>query len=179
MNIENVDIEISELHERFKASNLPLRYTLQEADHLLKSKYGVVVVNPLEVSDLKKDPLIHYNHIVKIYHVNDSQILSSIFTSQEQEMIKEMQAIHATVPSDEDSLTGAERLWRKIRQGRLLRIIIESADKQYITGFTLQGMSQQLLQELYILRGLREEECHLGNENYATYLKLLHQRGYI
>lgn len=94
-------------------------------------------------------------------------------------MINEMQAIHATVSSEEDSLTGAERLWRKIRQGRLLRIIMESADKQYITGYTLQGMSQQLQQELYILRGLQEEESHLGNDNYETYLKLLHQRGYI
>ncbi|SFS41787.1 hypothetical protein [Paenibacillus sp. 453mf] len=174
-----MDIQVSELHERFKASNLPSRYTIHEADTRLKTKFGVVVVNPLEKTDLKNDPLIQYDHIVKIYHVNNSQMLSSIFTSQEQEMIKEMQIAHKMDSSDEDSLTGAERLWRKIRQGRLLRIIIESEDRQYISGFTLQGMSQQLQQELYILRGVHKAECHLGNDNYEAYLKLLHQRDYI
>ncbi|MCM3783441.1 hypothetical protein M3231_10685 [Neobacillus mesonae] len=171
--------EMKDLHERFKSSELPLKYTIQEAESLLKRKYGVVIVNPLEVSDLKNDPLIQYKHIVKIYHVNDAQILSSLFNPAELEMINEMQAAQASNPSSEDSLPAEERLWRKIRQGRLLRIVLESEDKQHVSGFTLQGISQQLYQDLCILNGIREEDSTLGNENYETYLTLLYQGEYI
>ncbi|PGQ45007.1 hypothetical protein, partial [Bacillus thuringiensis] len=53
---------------------------------------------------------------------------------------------------NDSKITDSEKQ-QLIKEGREIVIIIESIDKRFISNFTIQGNSKQLLNELLVLKG--------------------------
>lgn len=152
---------------------------MEDADNILKAKYNAVEINNEVVGDLKEDPLVNFNNIVKCYGVNDRKILSALFNDNERSMQDEFRQHYANNPVSSSEVTESELLWRDIQEGKLLQIVLESADGEYISSFTLQGMSEKILHELIILKGISPEKGYIGNPAYEFYLDFLYKNGLI
>ncbi len=70
-------------------------------------------------------------------------------------------------------------MWLDVQVGRRINIILTSEDNQYISGFTLQGGSEKLFNELCIFEEIDKRKCQLGNEEFHEYLKRLVKADYI
>ena len=70
-------------------------------------------------------------------------------------------------------------MWKDVQEGGRINIILESEDNQYISDFTLQGMSEKIWNELIIFQGITVSDCTLGNEKFHDYLKALLKAEYI
>jgi hypothetical protein len=70
-------------------------------------------------------------------------------------------------------------MWFDVQTGRRINVILTSEDNQYINGFTLQGETEKLFNELCIFEGIDKSECQLGNEEFHEYLKRLIKAEYI
>ncbi|WP_433945042.1 hypothetical protein [Paenibacillus sp. SN-8-1] len=168
-----------ELDKLFKKSKLPFRYSLEEADTILRDKYNVIEIDNEVIDDLKKDPLVNFDNIVRCYGINDSKVLSTLFNEDERSMHAECRQYYAKEPISNSEITESELLWRDIQEGGLLQIVLESADGKYISSFTLQGLSEKVLHELVILKGVPPEKGYIGNPSYEFYLDVLHNNDLI
>ncbi|MFE6799247.1 hypothetical protein [Paenibacillus chitinolyticus] len=168
-------MQIEELDKLFKQSKLPFRYSVKDAEKILRDKYNTTEIDKEIVNDLKKDPLVNYENIIKCYRVNDSKILSALFNDNERSMHAETRQLNANQPISDSEITESQLLWRDIQEGKFLRLVLESADREYITSFTLQGLSEKMLDELIILKGIPPEKGYIGNPSYEFYLNVLHK----
>ncbi|USB33504.1 hypothetical protein [Paenibacillus sp. YPG26] len=172
-------MRINELDMLFKKSTLPFRYSVEEADRRLRDKYNVIEIDKEVVADLMKDPLVNYDHITKCYRVNDSNVLSTLFNDSDRSMHAELRQLNADKSISKSGITESELFWRDIQEGRLLQLVLESADGEHVSSFTLQGISEKLLHELIILKGIPPEKGYIGNKSYEAYLGVLHKNGLI
>ncbi|SEG57767.1 hypothetical protein [Paenibacillus sp. UNC499MF] len=170
---------MEELDRLFKKSKLPFRYLLEDAEKILRDKYNIIEIDKEIVADLKKDPFVNYDNIIKCYGINDSEILSALFNDNERSMHAEMRHCNANEPIPNSEITESQLLWRDIQEGNSLRLVLESADKEYISSFTLQGLSGKMLDELIILKGIPPEQGHIGNPAYEFYLNVLRRNDLI
>ncbi|MFE4573366.1 hypothetical protein [Paenibacillus chitinolyticus] len=164
-----------ELDKLFKKSKLPFRYSVKDAEKILTDRYNTIEIDKEIVNDLKKDPLVNYENIIKCYRVNDSKIHSALFNDNERSMHAETRQLNANQPISDSEITESMLLWRDIQEGKFLRLVLESADREYISSFTLQGLSEKMLDELIILKGIPPEEGYIGNPAYEFYLNVLHK----
>lgn len=161
------------LHQAFMQKNLPYLYTLTEVEDTLRSKFKAIEEDPVYVKDLAKDEHADFEHFYKCYIINDPSILQSIFTLDELD-------IHESMKEDSNSSTNPfQQAWADIQQGRLLRIAIMSSNGENMTSFTQQGISERLLFELLVLKGMNPVNAIPGNPEYERYLEHLHQAGYL
>ncbi|BCG60067.1 hypothetical protein [Paenibacillus sp. URB8-2] len=170
-----------DLDELFKKSGFPCQYTLAEAHQLLKQHYKVLELDKDSFKSLSLDPSVSYNDMVCFYEITDTEVLSSIYNDNEKQMHREFSLMHSSNPviyDNEEELV-SQLLWRDIQEGKKLRIVLESVDKKHISGFTLQGVCENLLQDLIILKGIPEKDCKLGNPQYEYYLESLRNTGRI
>ncbi|MCL9663147.1 hypothetical protein L2089_20905 [Paenibacillus hunanensis] len=163
-----------DLHENFLAKNLPFSYSLKEVEKILKTNFKAVEEDSIYVEDLQKDPYADFEHFYKCYIITDPDILSSIFTTEEIEIHDSMQGKESIPPQDK-----FEQAWTDIQQGRMLRIAIMSKNGENMTSFTQQGLSERLLSELIVLKGIEPTSAKLGNPQYDHYLEQLHLAGYL
>ncbi|MCY9591589.1 hypothetical protein PC41400_03620 [Paenibacillus chitinolyticus] len=164
-----------ELDKLFKKSKLPFRYSVKDAEKILTDRYNTIEIDKEIVNDLKKDPLVNYENIIKCYRVNDSKIHSALFNDNERSMHAETRQRNANEPISNSEITESMLLWRNIQEGKFLQLVLESADREYISSFTLQGLSEKMLDELIILMGIPPEEGYIGNPAYESYLNVLHK----
>ncbi|MGE6230504.1 hypothetical protein [Paenibacillus chitinolyticus] len=141
----------------------------------LGDKYNAIEIDQEIVNDLKKDPLVNYENIIKCYRVNDSNILSALFNDNEWSMHAETRQRNANEPLSNSEITESQLIWRDIQEGKFLQPVLESADREYISSFTLQGLCEKILDELIILMGIPPEEGYIGNPAYEFYLNVLHK----
>ncbi|EGL15233.1 hypothetical protein HMPREF9413_5888 [Paenibacillus sp. HGF7] len=172
-------MRIEELDKLLKKSKLPFRYSLKDAEKILRDKYNTIEIDKEIVDDLKKDPLVNYDNIMKCYRVNDSKILSALFNDNERSMHAEIRQCNANEPISNSEITESELLWRDIQEGKFLQLVLESTDREYISSFTIQGLSEKMLDELIILKGIPPEEGYIGNPAYEFYLNVLHKNDLI
>ncbi|HWO95917.1 MAG TPA: hypothetical protein VNM45_06220 [Bacillus sp. (in: firmicutes)] len=133
--------------EKYKELGIPLRYTLEEIDKILKTKYLAVEVDKKEFADLKEDPYAHYENIRKCYVIQDKKILERLFTDTEKIDLYNM--IQFLKTSSNDIQNENEKMWKDVQEGGRINIILESEDNKYISDFTLQGMNGKIMTELY------------------------------
>ncbi|MBJ6360690.1 hypothetical protein ACFOQM_05140 [Paenibacillus sp. GCM10012307] len=172
-------MRIEELDQLFKKTKLPFRYSLEDAEKILRDKYNAIEIDKEIVGSLKKDPLVEYDNIIKCYRVDDSKILSALFNDNERSMHAEFRQINANEPISNSEVTESELLWRDIQEGKFLQIVLESADREYISSFTLQGLSEKILHELILIKGIPPEEGYIGNPAYEFFLDFLHKNDFI
>ncbi|MDQ1913730.1 hypothetical protein RAC89_25340 [Paenibacillus sp. GD4] len=164
------------LHEKLLNSNKPLKYSIKDIDEFLKTQYKAVEIGIEEVDDLKKDPLANFNNIVKCYEISNAEVLSCSFSPDEVRIQGEIERCNMAYPPPANE---KEAMWQNIQHGKLLRVVLESEDGHILSGFTIQGLCEKLIDQLFIFRGIDKSDCVLGNSIYEGYLKLLHKAGYI
>ncbi|MEK4236840.1 hypothetical protein [Paenibacillus sp. FSL H7-0714] len=173
---------LKQLDNNFKASGLPSNYTLDQAGQLLQENYNAIELSKEDFKSLQKDPDAKYDHIAKCYKIMDTKLLYSIYTQEEKQDLSEMilylnSLVNDNRGSSENS--ESELMWKNIKEGRRINIVLESVDNNSISSFTMQGLSQKILYDLIILKGIPDEYCLLGNPHYEYYLNVLHNAGKI
>ncbi|NOJ69840.1 hypothetical protein [Paenibacillus alvei] len=172
---------INELDHKFKESNLPTSYSISAVQEILMTNYKAVEMEDKTFFDsLKKDHCVNFDQIVKFFVINDVDFLSTLYTEYEKETHIEMSHVNSTyVHPEGSSRTKSEEIWKEIQEGKRIHIVLESADQKTISAFTMQGLCEKILWELIILKGIRPEDCALGNDYYEHYLNVLHSLGKI
>ncbi|MBP1990489.1 hypothetical protein [Paenibacillus eucommiae] len=165
------------LHEKFIQLNLPLIYSLDQVDKILRQKYGAVKCQKDLLGNIKADPNINYDDIAACYMIMDETVLSHLFTEVEKASHKELSENQTSLLPEENEVNAS--LWRKIQQGKLIIIILESKNKENISSFTLQGLNEKLFHELLVLNGIAPQDCVPKNPKYGQYLNSLQQTGYL
>ncbi|KJE28368.1 hypothetical protein LG52_2239 [Geobacillus kaustophilus] len=81
-------------------------------------------------------------------------------------------------PSDEDY--DLQVRYINFSEGRLIAVILESVDKQYVSGFQMQGTRcEKLYHELKVLKGISPTDCVKGNPVLNEYLESLVKARYL
>jgi hypothetical protein len=74
---------IKKLFYKYKELNIPNKFTIQEVDSILKNKYNAVEIDKQQYTELKNDPYINYEKIVKSYKLEDNNVLNNLFNDEE------------------------------------------------------------------------------------------------
>ncbi|SEG80096.1 hypothetical protein [Paenibacillus sp. UNC499MF] len=122
-------MRIEELDKLFKKSKLPFRYSVKDAEKILRDKFNTLEIDIEIVDDLKKDPLVNYENIIKCYRVNDCEILSALFNDNGRSMHAEIRQCNANEPVTNSEITESVLLWRDIQEGKFPQLVLESADR--------------------------------------------------
>jgi aminopeptidase C len=169
-----------EAHQKFKQSNIPSRYNLDQIDTILKSKYHAEEVNvKLFLPHLKNDYAFNQSYLTKCYAIQDPSILKNLFNEEEKlenaEFVKKHGVFHTKI--DHSNL---ENSLQAVDQGRVLYIFFQSEDGKYINQFMSQnGCCDRIFFELIVFRGIDPKDCVLGNQEYKVNLIALVEAGYI
>lgn len=91
--------------------------------------------------------------------------------------VRQRNAIEPT--SSKSEIKASELFWRDIQEGHFLQLVLESEDGEYISSFTLQGLSERMLHQLIIFKGISPEEGYIGNPAYEFILGILHSNDLI
>lgn len=176
------------LFQKYQRLNMPHKFLITEVDTILKKKYKAVEVPVTEFIEFKKDPFVDYSTFVKSYFIQDEEILNSLYSEKEkadidrmQKCIQEMTATGELLlpqPSDEDY--DLQVRYINFAEGRLIAVILESVDKQYVSGFQTQGARcAKLYHELKVFKGISPTDCVEGNPVLNEYLESLVKAGYL
>jgi hypothetical protein len=170
---------IQKLFDKYKEHKIPNKFTLQEVDSIFKKKYNAVEIDKQQYTDLNKDLYINYKKIVKLYKIEDKDVLSNLFSDEEKNNFIEMIKENSNYPihPEEDYNKALEQ--RNLQEGKLLLIFLESENGKYISDFTLLGQCEKLYNELVVFKGIVPDECDIKNENFVHYLEALLKAGYI
>jgi hypothetical protein len=170
---------IKKLFYKYKELNIPNKFTIQEVDSILKNKYNAVEIDKQQYTELKNDPYINYEKIVKSYKLEDNNVLNNLFNDEEKNNFIEIEKENSKYPihPEEDYNKAIEQ--RNLQEGKLLLIFLESEDGKYISTFTLQGQCEKLSIELIVFKGIDPDKCDLQNESFVHYLEALLKAGYI
>ncbi len=166
-NVENYLENFTEkVFEAYKDLKIPNKFTLVEVDKLLKEQYSAIEEN-INLADIDGVR----DNVVKYYKITDIQVLEGIFTSIEKLDLYTIGHINKNEPAN--FKYEIQTMWNDVEERRRLNIILESEDNKYISGFTLQGMSEKNLNLLNVFIGIDSSFCYLGNEMFHEYLKRL------
>ncbi|WP_243895780.1 pyruvate kinase [Paenibacillus sp. F411] len=143
--------DIEKIYQEYLTLNIPHRFTLSNIHKRLTTRYNATQVDVSNFSALRMDPYACYDSAITAYTFRDDNA------------IKELIQLNRDL-----ELSGGD-----------INLIINSTDKTYITGSTLQGISNLLALELEIFWGMDEEEMFLGNKRFEEYLIMLYLTGHI
>ncbi|MFI8684836.1 hypothetical protein [Rossellomorea sp. NPDC077527] len=162
---------VEQMVENYKKKNIPHQFSLNQVDGILKEKY-LAVEESVSDADIDQESRIH---AIKYYVITDENVLQRVFTA-----IEKIDFFELMNSSDQDEKqTTVEKMWTDIQYGQRINVILESMDHTYITGFTLQGMSEKLFHELNVFVGIDPGECTVENECFLHYLRSLVVAGYL
>ncbi|MED1441935.1 hypothetical protein NSQ61_01000 [Aeribacillus sp. FSL K6-1121] len=167
-------MNFKEIHQRFIESGLPYKYSIDEVSNILEKKYQAKKRDQEDFQDLNSDPFVNRQNIVYCYTIDDEEVLNNILSQEEK---KERDYIKKQILNDQK--LSQEEKNQIIKDETAINIIIESDDQKFISNFTIQGSSNQILNEFIIFKGINEEDCVLGNEEYEYFLRALVRGGYI
>jgi hypothetical protein len=170
---------MQELFEKYKELKIPNRFTLKEVENIFKKKYLVIELDKKEFGDLEGDIHVNYEKISKCYSIQNEEVLNSLYSTKEKISVFIMlELLKKEKLSTKDNDNYNADMWREIHEGRRINIILES-ENQYLSNFTIQGMSDKLVNELIVFTGLDSEKCTLENQEFLYYLQALLKAGYI
>ncbi|MEC0205905.1 hypothetical protein P4H39_25165 [Paenibacillus lautus] len=159
------------LHKKFIEQELPLKYTNIEVEEMLVKEYSAKEIPKSTFIDLKNDPQVDFGSIFKCFEIDDKKTLNEKFNEIEKMFHQEYIKGHPSEHFETD--------WSKIQAGKLLRVILISNDSETLSNFTVQGLCNNLVSDLTIMKGISPEECKLDNDYYVKYLQLLQTKGII
>lgn len=170
------------LLEKYEELKIPNKFSLQEVDNLLKKKYMAIELDKMEFEDLKGDVHVQYNKITKCYAIQNEEVLNSLYSAKEKVdhfiMIEFLRKQNFNNDDSNDSDSKRKEMSMEVNQGKRINVILES-ENQYISGFTLQGRSNKLLNELVVFKGIDSDKCNLENQEFLYYVQALLESGYI
>ncbi|TXK77023.1 hypothetical protein [Paenibacillus sp. N3.4] len=170
---------MQELMEKYKELEIPNKFSLQEADNILKKKYLATELDKKEFEDLKGDIHVHYEKISKCYTIQNEEVLNSLYSATEKiSRFIMMEHLKKQAFNNDDMDIKKLEMWREVNQGSRINVILES-ENQYISGFTIQGGSDKLVNELVVFKGIDSEKCVLENQEFLYYLQALLKAGYL
>ncbi|PLS17389.1 hypothetical protein CVD28_12570 [Bacillus sp. M6-12] len=168
-----IELFMKKIFEKYCELKIPNRYTLDEADSTLKEKY-LAYEEDINRADAETENLAA---VRKYYVIENPLVLQRIFTDTEKiDLYNMIQLLKEELYDFQNEL---EKMWNGIQTGQRINIILESENLKHISGFTLQGISEKLFNELCIFEGIDSMKCHLGNEEFHEYLKRLVRAGFI
>lgn len=139
------------------------RHTIVEIDHILKNKYLAREIIDHNYLGLGKDPMVNIEDIVKMYRIDNTQILDSLYTIEEKKENEEIRDFDNPNNFIEHC-----------------NIILESNDGRYVSAYTMQGMSKKLTALMFVINAyVKEENCNTSNDWFRNYLLALEWAGYI
>lgn len=158
------------IFQKYRELNISNKFKLEKIDKILKDKY-LAIEEDIKFADIGED----VENPCKYYVIIESDVLKNLFTDEEKIDLYTM----ALFSENESIENQTEKMWLDVQVGRRINIILTSEDNQYISGFTLQGGSEKLFNELCIFEGIDKRKCQLGNEEFHEYLKRLVKADYI
>ena len=161
---------IEEIYQKYKDQNIPYKFSMEKIHKILKDKYSAIEED-IKFADIGED----VENPCKYYVITESNVLKNLYTDEEKIDLYTM----GLFLKNEIIENQTEKMWLDIQVGRRINIILTSEDDQYISGFTLQGVSEKLFNELCIFEGIDKSKCHIGNEEFHQYLKRLVKADYI
>jgi len=164
---------VKEVVRRYEGVAIPHRFNLDEIGTVLKEKY-LAVEEPVSFADLDGESM---SRAKRYYVITDPNVLQELYTPAEKMDLYSMMLLMQDEPEEFEFIV--QQMWHDIQLGKRINIILESEDNIYMSNFHLQGMSDKLLNEMYILNGIDEKDCHLDNEAFRDYLKILIAAGFI
>lgn len=139
-------------------------HTINEIDFILKTKYLAKEIKDDNYLGLIGDEMVNIDNIVKMYRIDNPNILESLYTEQEKIQQKE-----------DDNMYYPDFVERHIN------IVLESTDGKYVSGYTTQNAPIRISSLLFILIGteLKDEDCNIDDLWFQDYLASLELAGYI
>lgn len=168
------------LYQKYQQAEIPHFFTVDTVEKIFKEKYLAVELDKKYYEDLKSDQFVKFENIIGAYTITDIKTLENLYISEEKIEIFELIEYNKTLILHPDDV-GNElaKMWTDVQEGRRINIILESANGINISGFTVQGVSEKICSELFVMQGIDPGECKLGNENFHRYLKSLLRAGYL
>jgi hypothetical protein len=171
---------MQQLFQRYQQAEIPHFFTIDIVVNILKENYFAVELNKKYFEDLKSDSFVNFENIIGAYTITDIKTLENLYSAEEKIGIFEfVEYKKMLVAYSDDSDNELAQMWSEIQEGRRINIILESNNGINISGFTVQGGSEKICDELIVMQGLEAEDCKLGNEKFHNYLKSLIRAGYL
>ena len=138
--------------------------TIYEVGRYLETKYLAKEVIDDAFLGLDQDEMVNANDIVKMYRIDDPEIMNSLYTQEEKELQLEIpdEAAHYQCKNH-------------------CNIILESKDKKTISGFTTQGTPLRVscLMHAIVSNLNKDAAIDLNKPGYADYLVALWWAGFL
>lgn len=167
-------MNLQKAHEAFMKSKLQCRYSLNEAEDYLTTKYRAKLRDKKDFESLSSDPFVNFQNVVNCLTIEDEELINSLLSEDEKEERKHVQREILN-----NSELNEEEKQQILQDEMTVNILIESTDNKFISNFTIQGGSDRILNQLSILKGIDQQSCFLGNEDYENFLHALVNEGYI
>ena len=138
--------------------------TVIEVGEFLEHKYLATEINDDTFLGLDKDDYVNVNDIVKMYRIDNLEIMNKLYTKEEKDFQAEISEISAGN-----------------QHKNCCNIILESKDGVTISGYTIQGMSIKLTSLMYVVTAeiQNDDVLDLSNPWFADYLSALYLAGYL
>lgn len=139
------------------------KHTVDEIGYILKNKYLANEIIDDNYLGLDKDPMVNVKNIIKIYRIDNPEIMESLYTEEEKKEHEEI-----------------EKFDNANNFIKCCNVILESVDGKYVSGYTMQGMSIRLTALMFVIAAdVKEENCNINNNWFKDYLLALEWAGYI
>lgn len=166
-------------HKEYKKINIPYKFTLEQIDHHLKSKYKAVKISSKLFPELNQDPNFNSSYLTKCYAIQSDSVLSNLFNDEEKADHDVYMKKYGSFDTQIDHANPENRI-HAISNGLLLYIFFQSEDGKYLSSFiSTHGPCEKIMSELTVFKGIEPSNCVLGNIEYKLYLLSLVKAGYI
>ena len=153
------------LHDEFTANppkGLP-KPTIEDISVFLENNYKAYEIKDETFLGLDKDVMVDVKNIVKMYRIDDPEIMEELYTDEEKEEQLE-------IPDAASDYQYKNRF----------NIILESEDKVSISGYTLQGTSNRMRSLIWaVCAKITEEDIEAKDPYYLDYLASLWWAGFL
>ena len=142
------------LHNEFIANppTLP-KPTIKDVSDFLENNYKAYEIEDETFLGLDKDVMVDVKNIVKMYRIDDPEIMDKLYTAEEKEEYPYIECCN---------------------------IILESEDKVGISGYTLQGASNSISSLLWVIcTKITEKDIETRDPYYLDYLASLWWAGFL
>ncbi|PEC47334.1 hypothetical protein COJ46_19275 [Bacillus sp. AFS077874] len=164
-------MQIEELYAKFLSKKIPNYFLIDDIDRIYKEKYKIKELVKEDFLELKEDPYVDFPNIIKCYQIDDETVLNNLYSDEEKESQQEFYEFLLNTYPDKEF---------KLKDQKIINIILESKDGKRISGYTLQGgMSKYIQKELVAFIGIEMENQQLDNVKFINYLNALDEIGYL
>ncbi|PEJ59951.1 hypothetical protein CN692_04000 [Bacillus sp. AFS002410] len=164
-------MQIKELNAKFQSKKIPNYFLIDDIDRIYKEKYKIKELAIEDFLELKEDSHVDFTNIIKCYQIDDETVLNNLSSEEEKESQQEFYEFLLNTYPDEEF---------KLKDQKIINIILESKDGKRISGYTIQGCRCDYIEkELVVFIGIEMENQKLDNIKFINYLNALDEIGYL